>query len=172
MQLPLAIRFSTLLLFCNCDKLAAQSVTPQALNNGGGSVIMLEWSMGESVSIAHFTGPTYNLNTGVLQPLTTIVTSINDVRSSFFGNEILVGPNPTIDKIQFKASLLRSGNLTIRVIDAKSSILQIHESGIQFGKYEKEISLEGYPSGVFYISVLFKSLIGENKSGTYKIIKL
>jgi hypothetical protein len=47
-------------------KVSSQSITPYALNNGGGYSSTMEWSMGESVSIANFIALAYSLNTGGL----------------------------------------------------------------------------------------------------------
>jgi hypothetical protein len=41
-----------------------------------------------------------------------------------------------------------------------------------FNSYEKNISLENYPSGVFYVKVFFKPIAGNIKTGIYKIIKI
>ena len=69
--LSFLIVFIPLCSFC-------QSITPQTFNNGGGSASSIEWSIGESVSIANFITSGYSLNTGVLQPMTSIVTAINE----------------------------------------------------------------------------------------------
>jgi hypothetical protein len=63
----------------------AQSINLYTLNNGGGyNTTTMEWSIGESASIAHFMTSGYILNTGVLQPMTNLVTAINE-----YGTKIL-----------------------------------------------------------------------------------
>lgn len=150
----------------------AQAISPYTINNGGGFSSSIEWSMGESVSIAHFITPSISLNTGLLQPLTTIVTSINEFGPAVFGNEIVIGPNPTINKLQLKASLSQIGKMTIQLIDTKSLILETAESGTMVNSYYQEWQLEKYPAGIFYLRVIFKPLTGAVKTGIYKIIKL
>jgi hypothetical protein len=152
--------------------LNAQTIAPYAINNGGGFSSSIEWSMGESVSIAHFISASYSLNTGLLQPSTTIVTSINEFGPAVFGNEIFIGPNPAINMLQFRANLSQTGKMTIQLIDTKSVILQTVESGSMVNSYIKELQLENYPAGLFYVRVLFKPFNGVAKSGIYKIIKL
>ena len=152
--------------------LRAQSITPNTLNNGGGTMTNMDWNMGESVSIANFSTPNYFLNTGVLQPMTSIVTAINEYGPSVYGNQIMIGPNPTTNLIHFKGNFTQAGKLSIQVIDAKSSILHIHEAGIIISSYEKDIFMDSYPSGIFYIKVFFKPTKGLAKTGIYKIIKL
>lgn len=152
--------------------LTAQSITPNTLNNGGGSAVGMDWSIGESVSIANFYTPYFFLNTGVLQPLTSIVTAINEYGPSVFGNQITVGPNPTTNLVHFKGNFTHAGKLSIQVIDAKSSVILTHEAGTIISSYEKDIFMDSYPSGFFYVKVYFKPTNGLAKTGIYKIIKL
>ncbi len=154
-----------LLSFC-------QSITPQTLNNGGGSSSLLEWSLSESVSIASFIAPGFTLNTGVLQPNTNVVTSINEYGPSVFGSQITIGPNPTTNLLHIKTRFAEVGRLSIQLMDAKSTIFLTQDIGTIFSSYEKVISLEDYPSGVFYVKVYFKSIVGSIKTGIYKVIKL
>ncbi len=137
------------------------------INSGG-----LEWSIGESVSIANFNAYGFSLNTGVLQPLTNIVTAINEYGPSVFGNQITIGPNPTINLLHINAKFTQVGKLSIQVIDSKSSVLLSHEAGTIISSYDKDVLMENYPSGIFYLRVYFKPTIGAAKTGIYKIIKL
>jgi hypothetical protein len=150
----------------------AQSIAPYTLNNGGGSAATMDWNMGESVSIAHFASANYFLNTGVLQPMTGIVTAMNEYGPIVFGSQITIGPNPTSNLLHIKARFNEMGNLSIQLIDAKSTIVFTQEAGTIFSSYEKDIFMENYPSGVFYMKVFFKPSTGNTKTGIYKIIKL
>ena len=167
------LRFSFFLfisLFVN--NLYSQSITPYTLSNGGGSSINMEWSLGESVSIANFIASGYSLNTGVLQPMTSIVTAINEYGPVVFGKQITIGPNPTTNLLHIKARFNELGNLSFQLLDAKSTIVFTQEAGAIFSSYEKDILMENYPSGVFYMKVYFKPSNGIAKTGIYKIIKL
>jgi hypothetical protein len=132
----------------------------------------MEWSIGESVSIANFLASGYSLNTGVLQPMTSIVTAINEYGPSVFGSQITIGPNPTTNLLHIKARFNLVGTLSFQLIDAKSAIVFTQEAGTIFSSYEKDILMEKYPSGVFYMKVYFKPSNGNAKTGIYKIIKL
>ena len=153
-------------------KVSSQSITPYALNNGGGYSSTMEWSIGESVSIANFLASGYSLNTGVLQPMTSIVTAINEYGPSVFGTQITIGPNPTNNLLHIKARFNELGNLSFQLIDAKSTIVFTQEAGAIFSSYDKDILMEDYPSGVFYMKIYFKPSNGTVKTGIYKIIKL
>ena len=160
------------LLFLTTSFLSAQSITPYSLNNGGGYSNTMEWNMGESVSIANFIAFGYSLNTGVLQPMTTIVTSINEYGPAVFGTQITIGPNPTNNLLHLKARFNQVGNLSLQILDSKSAVVFTQEAGTIFRSYEKDILMESYPSGVFYMKIFFKPIAGIAKTGTYKIIKL
>ena len=150
----------------------AQSINLYTLNNGGGYNNTMEWSIGESSSIAHFLTAGYILNTGVLQPMTNVVTAINEYGPVVFGPEIKVGPIPTSNLLYVKANFKTSGNLSIQLIDSKSTIFLSHDAGFIFNRYEKEFLLNDFPSGVLYMKVIFKPFSGITKIGVYKIIKL
>jgi len=156
----------------NFTEAKAQSISPYTFNNGGGYFSTLDWSMGESVSIANFINSGYSLNTGVLQPMTSIVTAINEFGPAVFGTQITIGPNPTTNLLHIKARFNQAGSLSFQLIDAKSTIIFTQEAGTIFSSYEKDIFMENYPSGVFYMKVFFKLSTGNTKTGIYKIIKL
>ena len=156
----------------NPFQLYAQGISPYAMNNGGGYSSTLDWSIGESVSIANFLVSGYSLNTGVLQPMTSIVTAINEYGPAVFGTQITIGPNPTTNLLHIKARFNQAGSLSFQLIDAKSSIVFTQEAGTIFSSYDKDILMENYPSGVFYMKVYFKPSNGNTKTGIYKIIKL
>ena len=132
----------------------------------------MEWSMGESVSIANFIASGYSLNTGVLQPMTSIVTAINEYGPTVFGTQITMGPNPTSNLLHIKARFNELGTLSFQLIDAKSAIMFTQDVGTIFSSYEKDVLMEHYPSGIFYMKVYFKPSNGNSKTGIYKIIKL
>ena len=165
-------RFILLFAFTGFSNIKAQSITPYTLNNGGGSAASMEWSMGESVSIAHFAATNYFLNTGLLQPMTSFVTAINEYGPNVFGSQITIGPNPTSNLLHIKARFNEMGNLSIQLMDAKLSIVFKHEAGNIFSSFEKDILMDQYASGVYYVKVLFKLTSGISKTGIYKIIKL
>jgi len=156
----------------NFTEAKAQSITPYTFNNGGGYFSAMEWSIGESVSIANFLTSGYSLNTGVLQPMTSIVTDINDFGPTVFGTQITIGPNPTSNFLHIKARFNQAGSLSLQLLDANSTIFFTQDAGTIFSSFDKVILMENYPSGVFYMKVYFKSITGITKSGIYKIIKL
>ena len=104
--------------------------------------------------------------------MTSVVTAINEYGPFVYGSQITIAPNPTTNLVHFKGQFMQSGKLSIQVMDAKSSVLLTHEAGIIITNYEKDIFMDSYASGIFYIKVFFKPINGLAKTGIYKIIKL
>ena len=150
----------------------AQTLSPYSFNSGGGYSNATEWSIGESVSIAHFISFGYSLNTGLLQPITTLTTGIEDYGPMVFGDKIIMGPNPTSKVLRIKASFNEAGEISFQMFDSKSNNVLSYNGGNIFSTYEKDLYLENLPSGSYYVRVSFKPSIGKAKMGIYKIIKL
>ena len=153
-------------------KISAQSMTLYTLNNGGGFNNTIEWSIGESVSIANFISNGFTLNTGVLQPTSSTLTGLNELGSSVFGDQITIGPNPTFNLIHIKATFIEPGNISFQLIDSKTNSVLNQQPITIYKSYEKDFVLEKLPSGIFYMKVYFKPTNGKAKTGVYKIIKL
>lgn len=170
------MRMPPILIFIVCiffhQQVVAQRITPSTQNNGGGYAKTLEWSIGETISIDYFSADKVKLNTGVLQPLSTVVTSVNEYGPAVFGNQIVIGPNPTLGILHLKAAFTSYGNLKIQLLDAKSQLVSSQDLGTLSQVYNKDISLEQVPSGVYYLKVFFKPMNANNKTGIFKIIKL
>jgi hypothetical protein len=153
-------------------QLSSQTIDLYTFNNGGGYNNTTEWSIGESVSIANFTSNGYILTTGVLQPITSLSTGINEYGPLVFGHQITVGPNPTSNLLRIKTLFNEPGNLSFQILDSKSAIFINQDAGLIFSTYSKELMLNDLPSGVFYVRVYFKPMSGKIKIGVYKIIKI
>jgi hypothetical protein len=163
--------FILFIFFCG-TKISAQAINLYTFNNGGGFNNTTEWSIGESVSIAYFTNAGYTLNTGVLQPYTSLSTGISEYGPLVFGYQITIGPNPTYNLLRIKTKFNEAGNLSFQLFDSKSSLVLAQDAGLIFSAYDKELSLKDFPSGIFYMKVYFKPTKGIAKTGVYKIIKL
>jgi hypothetical protein len=74
--------------------------------------------------------------------------------------------------VHLKGQFNEMGRLSFQVIDSKSFVLLTHEAGTNVSSYEKDILLDNYPSGIFYIKVIFKPNYGIIKTGVFKIVKL
>lgn len=104
--------------------------------------------------------------------MTSMVTAINEFGPSAFGTQITIGPNPTSNLLHIKARFNQAGSLSLQLLDANSIILFTQDAGKIISSYDKDVLMESYPSGVFYMKVYFKSITGNTKTGIYRIIKL
>ncbi len=161
-----------LLTFFIGSKISAQSMALYTFNNGGGFNNTIEWSIGESVSIANFISNGFTLNTGVLQPISSTLTGLNELGLSVFGDQITIGPNPTFNLIHIKAIFNEPGNISFQLVDSKSASVLNQQPTTIYKSYEKDFFIEKLPSGIFYMKVYFKPTNGKAKIGVYKIIKL
>ena len=161
-----------LFIIFSWTQISAQTINLYTFNNGGGFNNTNEWSIGESESIAYFTSTGYILTTGVLQPLTSLSTGINEYGPLVFGHQITIGPNPTSNLLRIKTIFNEPGNLSFQILDSKSALVINQDAGLIFSTYNKELMLNDLPSGVFYVRVYFKPMSGKIKIGVYKIIKI
>jgi len=170
-----ALKFILILVLFFPKNIHSQSITPFTMNIGGGYTTSLEWSIGESASIANFIASGYSLSTGVLQPNNNnnnIVNTTNDYGPTVFGTQITIGPNPTSNILHIKSNFNEAGNLSFQLINSKLATLFTQEEGIIINNYDKDILLGSYPPGIFYVRIYFKPVNGNVKTGIYKIIKL
>ncbi len=164
---------ATLLGLIINQNVLAQSITPSTINNGGGFSTTLEWSIGESASIANFTSPSHFLNTGVLQPISFESKSGNNGNGSDLGIVVSIGPNPTNNLVHLRLKFKELGHLLLQLTDAKSVLVFRKEVEITSNNsYENELRMEQYAAGIYFLRVYFKSTSGNEKTAIYKIVKI
>ena len=153
-------------------KARCQTISPYTLNMGGGANGSMEWSIGESASIANFTSLAYSLNMGVLQPTSNLITYINEYGPVVFGSQIEMGPNPAVKVLHIRANFVEVGDLSFQLFDSRSTNVLSYEAGTLFNNFEKDLYLDNISPGAYYMKVYFKPNKGSAKTGIYKIIKL
>ena len=150
----------------------SQSITPYTLNMGGGYSNSLEWSFGESVSVSNFILPGLELNTGVLQPTANLITSISDFPGQYFSKQIRIGPNPVLSVLYLDIELMESGIISYDFFDLAGIERMHYEAGFVFGNYSQKIDLEKFPSGTYFIRLLYRPNNKEPQTAIFKLIKL
>lgn len=174
------MKYSTFTLFLIiifiASKTQAQTTSPVTQNVGGsvGSQMgySLDYSVGELSSIAYFVSPNNStLSTGFFQSFTPLVTGINDI-TIIPSDQVNITPNPVQNIFKVKTFFQKPGELQLQIIDVQSNQKYISQAMKIQGYYEQLMNIENYPSGVYYIKVLFKSSVGVSQGGVYKIIKL
>lgn len=150
----------------------SQSLSPFTLNMGGGFSSSLEWSIGESVSVANFVQSNYQLNTGVLQPQANLITALSDFSTSQFSTQIRLGPNPVLSVVNMDVDLIESGSLSFDLYDLAGIKIMHQEAGVVFGNYSTKILMENYLRGTYIIRLLFKPINSEPQTAFFKLVKL
>jgi len=165
------------LLLLSTSILSAQSITPFTINLAGFTATQNGYSLtvstGETISITNFKAPNgESLSSGFLQNNPPLVTGIEDLLSRIGDNEVSISPNPTSTITNLITNFAVPGQMQFQILDLKSNILFRSQAQSAINVKRTEVALSNYPAGVYYILVFFKPIIGNSKTGIYKIIKL
>lgn len=153
-----------------------QSLKPMVLNSAGKHVtdplLQLEWSLGESSVIRPFIQTQVHLNTGFLQPLSQVVTGIENLNALLSSQQIQIAPNPAIDHILIQGQFDVPGQVQIRLLDFNMQTIQRLAPIVFSTQFSKSLNMSALASGSYFVQILFVDTMGKQKSGVYKIIKL
>ncbi len=168
---------SFIFLCCIIFNTKAQSVTPFTLNIAGFTSTQAGYSLtvstGETISITNFVSANgVSLNSGFLQNNPPIITGIEDINNPFSTNEIRIIPNPVNTITNIYTDLIGIGQIQYQIMDVSSKLLYRSQSLTNIGSMLNQINLSNFPTGQYYIEVIYKPISGKAKSGIFKIIKL
>jgi hypothetical protein len=166
-----------LILVIISSNVKAQSITPFTLNIGGFDGVQggysLTISTGETISITDFKSPNgVGLSSGFLQNNPPLVTGIEELNTPFGPKEIKITPNPVQTKTQLLVDITGGGQLQYQILDIGSKLLYRSQAFTIYGYMQQPLDFSNYPTGQYYVQVVFKPITGKVKSGIYKIIKL
>ena len=172
-----AITITLILFLCYGVQSKAQSITPSTINIGGFDATQggysLTISTGETISITDFKSPNgVGLSSGFLQNNPPLVTNVEELNTPFGPNEIKITPNPVQTKTQLSVAISGGGQLQYQVYDIGSKLLYRSQTFTIYGYNQNPLDFSTYPTGQYYVQVVFKPVTGKVKSGIYKIIKL
>jgi hypothetical protein len=159
-------------LFLACFSASAQSISPFTINVGGASAKTLDYSIGESASIAYFQNSSQlSLSTGFIQSFTPLVTGIiNQVFEE--GEGLTLSPNPASERIHLKGVLSRPGFFEFHLIDAQGRILETYPSTYYINYLDKEINVAQLMGGTYFIRLIYTSPDGVNQSTSFKFSRI
>ena len=158
--------------FLACFSASAQSISPFTINVGGATSKTLDYSLGESTSIAYLQNSSQiSLSTGFIQSFTPLVTGIiNQVFEE--GEGLTLSPNPASDIIHLKGILSRPGFFEFHLIDAQGRILETYPSTYYINYLDKEINVTQLMGGTYFIRLIYSSPDGVNKSTSFKFSRI
>jgi hypothetical protein len=159
-------------LFIACFSASAQSISPFTINVGGATNKTLDYSIGESASIAYLQNNTQlSLSTGFIQSFTPLITGIiNQVFEE--GEGLTLSPNPASERIHLKGVLSRPGFFEFHLIDIQGRILETYPSTYYINYLDKEINVTQLMGGTYFIRLIYSSPDGVNQSTSFKFSRI
>ena len=160
------------LLFISVLRAPAQSISPTIVNVGGITSKTLDYSIGESASVAYFQITNqFSLSSGFIQSFTPLVTGIVN-RVFEAGESLALFPNPAIDYVRLKGVLSKPGFGEFHLIDQQGRILETYPSIYYINYLEKEINISHLQGGTYIIRLIYSSSDDLKQSLTFKFIKI
>ena len=136
---------------------SAQSISPITINVGGTATKSLDYSIGESSSIAYFqTTNQFSLSSGFIQSYTPLVTGIVN-RVFEAGEEFVLSPNPATEYVRLKGALSKPGFFEFHLIDQQGRILDTYPATYYINYLEKEINTSHLQGGTYFIRLIYSS---------------
>lgn len=130
------------------------------------------WSIGESSIVGTFSNSFIQFNAGVLQPNIDVVTSVDNIGALIYGNQIIITPNPSFDKIQIHFKMLESGRSKMSLFNSYSQLVKVFDSDLIAVNQLKIYTLDNLTTGTYFLKVHYESFNGKKQLGVFKIIKL
>lgn len=160
------------LLFISVLRAPAQSISPSIINVGGVTSKTLDYSIGESASVAYFQITNqFSLSSGFIQSFTPLVTGI--VNRVFEGGEKMVlAPNPATDYVRMKGGLAKPGFVEFHLIDLQGRYLDTYPRTYYINYIDKEINTSQLQSGTYFIQLIYSSSDGIKQAFSLKFIKI
>jgi len=160
------------LLFLACFSASAQSISPFTINVGGATSKTLEYSIGETASIAYLQNSSQiSLTTGFIQSFTPLITGIiNQVFEE--GEGLTLSPNPASERLRLKGVLSRPGFFEFHLIDVQGRILETYPSTYYINYLDKEINVTQLMEGTYFIRLIYSSPDGVNQSTSFKFSRI
>jgi len=160
------------LLFISVLRAPAQSISPTIVNVGGITSKTLDYSIGESASVAYFQITNqFSLSSGFIQSFTPLVTGIVN---RFFeeGEGIVLSPNPATDYVRLKGGLAKAGFVEFHLIDLQGRFLNTYPTNYYINYVDKEINITQLQEGTYFIRLIYSSSDGVKQALSFKFIKI
>ena len=160
------------LLFISVLRAPAQSISPTIVNVGGITSKTLDYSIGESASIAYFQSSNQlTLSSGFIQSFTPLVTGlVNRVFEE--GEKMILSPNPATDYVRLKGGLAKPGFVEFHLIDLQGRFLNTYPTNYYINYVDKEINITQLQEGTYFIRLIYSSSDGVKQALSFKFIKI
>ncbi len=165
-------RLLTILILLGYFSSSAQNISPITINVGGAATKSLDFSIGESASIAYFQSTNQiSLSSGFIQSFTPLVTGIVN-RVFEEGEEFGLFPNPASDFVRLKGALSKPGFVEFHLIDLQGRILDTFPATYYINYLEKEINISHLQGGTYFIRLIYSSPDGIKQALSFKFSRI
>jgi hypothetical protein len=165
-------RLLTFLVLFSCFSTSAQSISTYTINVGGSVSNNLNYSIGESASIAYFQSSNQlSLSSGFIQSFTPLVTGIVN-RIFEEGEKMVLAPNPATDYIRLKGGLAKPGFVEFHLIDLQGRILDTYPPTYYINYVDKEINTTQLQGGTYFIRLIYSSSDGIKQALSFKFSRI
>ena len=165
-------RLLTILILLGYFSSSAQNISPITINVGGAATKSLDFSIGESASIAYFQSTNQiRLSSGFIQSFTPLVTGIVN-RVFEEGEEFGLFPNPASDFVRLKGALSKPGFVEFHLIDLQGRILDTFPATYYINYLEKEINISHLQGGTYFIRLIYSSPDGLKQALSFKFSRI
>jgi hypothetical protein len=165
-------RFLTVLFILGSLSASAQSISLFTINVGGSVGNNLNYSIGESSSVAFFqTTNQPSLSSGFIQSFTPLVTGIVN-RVFEEGEKFVLSPNPAADYVRLKGGISKPGFIEFHLIDLQGRILDTYPTTYYINYIEKEFNVAHLNGGTYFIRLIYSSSDGINQSTSFKFSRI
>lgn len=160
------------LLFISVLRAPAQSISPSIINVGGVTSKTLDYSIGESASVAFFQITNkFSLSSGFIQSFTPLVTGIVN-RVFEEGEKMVLAPNPATNYVRLKGGLAKPGFVEFHLIDLQGRYLDTYSRTYYINYIDKEINTSQLLGGTYFIQLIYSSSDGIKQALSLKFIKI
>lgn len=145
----------------------AQQIKQQVISSAGGynvssgtNQISISWTLGETI-IPSFAAGGLTLTHGFQGTL--IITTVEE--NILNPVKVIIFPNPTSEVIDIEFDTPTDGEISLSLLDAQGKLVKTGK--IEAATTNKEISMQNFPSGIYYLRLTKGKLVN-----VYKVVKL
>jgi hypothetical protein len=159
------------LVICNSTSASSQAIHQITQNIGGSHLPQTGYSLAYSIGEIFISSDNASLNSGFLESMPSLIIVTNR-STSISSQELSIVPNPIQTSFTLKTNFRQSGELQFQITGVLGNKKYLSPKLDILGTSIYNMNIESYPSGMYFITVIFKNINGLTQLGTYKVVKL
>ena len=93
----------------------------------------------------------------------SIPIDVVDIVPSLSGDQVTIGQNPTSNHLYVKTKFGQAGKINLKINDLRATQIYSDQLDLSLGIYNKDIQLQGFAAGTYFLTIYFKPIIGPMK---------